>query len=195
MKSALILIFFSISVTALRSENGEIQTTTVENFENINDWGLNYKRNFSGSAYISRNELPASASSGNYIQIRFSGVKGSGFRLARKEAILLPGCIFSITVSIFGFGDIFEFYADIRDVRNKFHRISSGILKHSGWKTITIPIAGIRSRRIQLNGGRDGIMLEGFFIKTLTGSGIVRLLLDDITVSSASCVLEHAEKP
>jgi hypothetical protein len=166
-----------------------LRRQTLEDFTKIEGWHLLLKNNTEGGIFISNNELPAKPGSGSYLHIQLSGDKESSFRLQKKEPLFLEGCTLQLSIDVFGFGDFIEFSADFRDIRNKFHRIPVGILKHKDWKTIQIPLSGIRARRIQLNRGRDGIYLEGFSFKTGT-NGKVRFLLDNLNSLSGPCVME-----
>jgi len=167
----------------------------MEDFADIDGWTLHCRRTDNCNISLSENEIPARSGSGTYIQTQYRGDKGSGFRLMKDRPIFLEGCTFQLSIDVFGYGEIMEFYADFRDARNKFHRVPAGILKHKGWKTITIPPSGIRSRRVQLNRGRDGIYLEGFYFKTENADGKLRLLLDNIISKSGPCIMETKKRP
>ncbi|MDH5654595.1 MAG: flagellar filament outer layer protein FlaA [Spirochaetia bacterium] len=172
-----------------------VQDKLIDDFSSLNGWHLKHSWKFRGNLLISDYELPVRPESGSYLQIQFSGVRGSGFRLRRKETLHLLDCTHELSIEVFGFGDIFEIHADLRDVRNRFIRVPAGIQKHRGWKKISIPIKGIRSRRIRLNDSAEGIKLEGFYIKALNTNGKARLLLDEIRSKRTSCLLKTDKIP
>ena len=193
VKSSGTALLFFLALFEMKGE--PLKTQTWDDFSKTDSWSIHYRRNSFGSISASQNELPARTESGSYLKISYSGEKGSGFRLKKTPPVFLEGCTFQLSIDIFGYGDFMEFYADFRDTRNQFHRISAGIIKHRGWKTIQIPLSGIRARRIQLNRGLDGIHLEGFYIKNSITEGKLHFLLDELISVSGPCTRETKKSP